>query len=187
MTHGENRSLPDLINDTAVNVVGLLKGDVGDRRDFALHLDTFPMGDDLTASDLDGEIKLTKLRDRILVKGKVTADVEIECVRCLQPYAQPVETEFAEEFWQTVDVRTGVELTPTEAPRDEEDRFSISENHELDIGEALRQHLVLALPMRPDCGENCPGPYRVGSEGEEPVDDRLAALATLLDGSSGQD
>lgn len=178
-----------LINDTAINVVGLLKADVGKRRCYRVRLDEFPLADDVIARRVIGEARLTKLRDRILVDAAIEAEAELDCVRCLRPYGQSVETEFAEEYWQTVDVRTGVWVEPVDLVAEERDdeRFEIDDRHELDLREALRQHLLLALPMRPDCGEECPGPEGLvpaedlPDEPAERADNPFAALAALLD------
>jgi uncharacterized protein len=105
------------------------------------------------------------------------------CARCLREYDQPFEVDFDEEYRQTVDVRTGVDLGGE--PADDELVSRIDENHELDLREPLRQEILVALPMRPDCGPDCPGPdvLEVGgddSASDEAVDERLAALASLL-------
>lgn len=177
-----------LINETAINVVALLKGEIGERRCYRVRLAAFPIADEVVARDLVGEARLTKLRDRILVDAFFSGEAELECVRCLSHYGQAVETEFAEEYWQTVDVRTGVSVDPADllAEEQDDDCFTIDEHHELDLREALRQHLVLALPMRPDCGEQCPGPGGLMPDADEPdeqarTDNPFAALATLLD------
>ncbi len=176
----------DLQNDTVVNVVGLLKGQVGNTRSYALHLDAFPLDDELTAERVTGEVRLTRLQDRILADVNARGRVELECVRCLRPYEQPFETAFTEEYRQMVDVRTGANI-PAELVTDKDaadEVFEIDENHELDLGEALRQWIVLTLPMRADCGPDCPGPD-VTEVGEgEPVDERFAALSRLLDEDS---
>jgi uncharacterized protein len=169
-----------LVNDTAINVVGLLQSEIGDHRDFTLSVEAMPLGDDLIARRVSGDVRLTRLRDRILAQVTASAEVALECVRCLRPYPRPVRTELTEEFWQSVDVRTGVPVDQAEAIDDEEERFSIDENHELDLREVLRQHLVLALPMKPDCGSECPGPPGVVDDEDGVLDERFAALADLL-------
>ncbi len=173
-----------LVNDTAINVVGLLQSEIGDHRDFTLSVDSMPLGDDLIARQINGDVRLTRLRDRILAQVTASADVALECVRCLRTYPQSVRTKLAEEYWQSVDVRTGIAVDPAEAVDDEEERFSIDENHELDLREALRQHLVLALPMKPDCGSECPGPPGVIDDDDSAFDQRFAALADLLETTS---
>jgi uncharacterized protein len=173
----------ELRNDTAVNVVGLLKGQTGATRSYHLLLDTFEADGDTIARDIDGDVRLTRLRDAIIARVSAAGVAPMICARCLREYDQPFEVEFDEEYRQTVDVHTGFDLGGE--PADDELVSRIDENHELDLREPLRQEILVALPMRPDCGADCPGPdlLEVGGEdeaGDEPVDERLAALASLL-------
>jgi uncharacterized protein len=173
----------ELRNDTAVNVVGLLKGQTGATRSYRLLLDTFEADGETTARDVRGDVRLTRLRDAIIASVSATGVVPTICARCLREYDQPFEVDFDEEYRQTVDVRTGFELGGE--PVDEELVSRIDENHELDLREPLRQEILVALPMRSDCGSECPGPdlLEVGGEdgtSNDPVDERLAALANLL-------
>lgn len=179
MSISEGR-VADLTNETAINVAALLQELTGSTREYTIHLDAFPLADDLQAARLTGEIELTKLRDEILAAAQLTGQVHLDCVRCLQTYVQDVAFQFVEEYRQIVDVRTGAGLPEPNTDQAEDDGFEINANHEVDVAEPIRQHLLLTLPMRPDCGERCPGPDMVET-GEEPVDDRLAALAALLE------
>jgi uncharacterized protein len=173
----------ELRNDTAVNVVGLLKGQTGATRSYHLLLDTFEADGEIIARDIDGDVRLTRLRDAIIARVSATGVAPMICARCLREYDQPFEVEFDEEYRQTVDVHTGFDLGGE--PADDELVSRIDENHELDLREPLRQEILVALPMRPDCGADCPGPdlLEVGGEddaSDDLVDDRLAALASLL-------
>lgn len=174
----------DLRNETVINVSGLLKGQVGDTRDFALHLDTLVTDGETVARDVNGTVLLTRLRDGVMVTVDAAGLAPLTCVGCLREYDQPFDVSFDEEFHQTVDVRTGLGLGV--AIDEEGDQFFINENHELDISEPLRQEILVALPMRPTCGPDCPGPdvLEVGGSAETgedaAVDDRFAALANLL-------
>jgi uncharacterized protein len=173
----------ELRNDTAVNVVGLLKGQTGATRSYHLLLDTFEADGETIARDIDGDVRLTRLRDAIIARVSAAGVVPMICARCLREYDQPFEVEFDEEYRQTVDVHTGFDLGGE--PADDELVSRIDENHELDLREPLRQEILVALPMRPDCGADCPGPdlLEVGAEddaGDDLVDERLAALASLL-------
>jgi len=173
----------ELRNDTAVNVVGLLKGQTGATRSYRLLLDTFEADAETVARDVHGDVRLTRLRDAIIASVSAAGVVTMICARCLREYDQPFEVDFDEEYRQTVDVRTGVDLG--DEPADDELVSRIDENHELDLREPLRQEILVALPMRPDCGPDCPGPdvLEVGGDdgaSDEAVDERLAALASLL-------
>jgi uncharacterized protein len=171
----------DLRNETAINVAGLLKAPTGSGRAFALRLDRFPLDNEAVAEELDGDVRLTRLRDGVMARVRAGGRVALECARCLRVYDQPFAAEFAEEYRQTVDVRTGLGLEP--GADEDEETSRIDENHELDLADVLRQEILVALPMRPDCGEVCPGPDPVAADEPAPPapgDDRFAALASLL-------
>ena len=178
----EASQLPELRNDTAVNVAGLLKGQIGAARAYRLLLDAFVIDDGVIARDIDGELRLTRLGEGILASVETAGVVPMSCVRCLREYDQPFTVAFDEEYRQSVDVRTGADLD--DGPFGEEPFSRIDENHELDLREPLRQEILVALPMRPDCGAECPGPdvLEVGDDEPDVVDERLAALASLLPG-----
>jgi uncharacterized protein len=170
----------DLHNETVVNVAALLKDAIGSTRSYPLTLDRFELDQDLFADGVAGSLKLTRLSDEIIATVRVRGSVELECQRCLQTYRESFEASFNEEFRQAVDVRTGSEVPDT---REDDERFTINDNHELDIAEPLRQEILVSLPMRPACGDSCPGPDVLESAepNDELTDDRFAALAALLD------
>jgi uncharacterized protein len=183
---------PSLENDTVLNVAGLLREQVGASRSFRLRLDRFVLDDDLVARRLNGTLRLTRLSDAVLAHVDAQATVALECQRCLREFEDAYDVEFDEQFRVAYDVKLGTSID-TEA---DDERFTISEGHELDIGEPLRQEIIVAMPMRPTCGEDCPGPPVLESSDDEPelddetdgdVDERLASLAKLLaeqDGST---
>jgi uncharacterized protein len=170
----------DLYNETAVNVATLLQEQVGASRTYSFHLDRLELDDDLVASDVNGEMRLTRLTDEILANVTATATVALTCLRCLELYDQPAKARFQEEFRVAYDVRSGAAVRGSE----DDERFSINDAHELDIREPLRQELIVSLPMRPDCGDRCPGPPAVADDGEERIDNRFAALGALLNGTN---
>lgn len=183
MTNAETIHLRD---ETQLNVASLLKEDVGARRDVIIELATFPLDEDLVATDMTGEIRLIRIQSGILAQGQVSGKVELECARCLREYDQTFRTDFAEEFHQTVDVRNGAGVTPPRGQQvvtddDDEIAFEINDAHEMDMTELFRQWILLELPMRPDCGAECPGPPAMATDPESEVDSRFAALEQLLD------
>jgi uncharacterized protein len=143
-------------------------------------LEALSIDDEMTARRIEGDLRLTRLGEGILASVEATGVVPMSCVRCLREYDQPFTIAFDEEYRQTVDVRTGADLN--ESPADDQAFSRIDESHELDLREPLRQEILVALPMRPDCGADCPGPdvLEVGGDENDGVDERLAALASLL-------
>jgi uncharacterized protein len=184
MTIEEGRVV-DLLDETRLNVASLLMEPVGNSRDVRIELESLALDEDLTARNITALARLTRIKDAILVSADVTGTVALECVTCLAEYDQPVAERFSEPFRQLVDVKTGAalpnSLDVTGEETDDEPGFTIDENHELDLGEALRQWFVLAIPMQPSCGPDCPGPLLRATDTEELVDNRFASLASLLD------
>ena len=172
----------DLENDTVVNVSRLLQEATGATRSFRLSLDWFALDTDLMARDVSGTLKLMRLADGLLLSGTISGIALIECVRCLEIYEQPFTAELEQEY------RTMMDLAMQVGEDAEADDLiaeigEIDEANEIDMAEPIRQFAILSLPMRPNCGDDCPGPDIEVEEGPE-IDHRLAALATLLDDAS---
>lgn len=180
----ENRVV-DLIDDTRLNVASLLLEPVGSTRDVRIALKTLVLDDDLTARDVAASARLTRLKAHILVDADVTGVIPLECVTCLTAYEQSFTESFTESFRQSVDVRTGTDLSSARndldvTDGDDEPGFMIDDNHHIDVGEALRQWILLSIPMQPSCGPDCPGPLLRSTEPEDTPDERFIRLAELL-------
>lgn len=183
-----------LVDETDINVAALLQEEVGSRRLYGVRLGQMALADDIVSTRLDGQVTLTRLRGQILAAFQLAGTAEMECVRCLRRYEETVATSFAEPFRQSVDVKSGAEIRSSDQlDPEEDDFFEISENHEIDVREAIRQNILLALPMRPDCGETCPGPDTgaLNAANGTDADDTtagpgtFAALSALLDERDG--
>lgn len=185
MATDQDRAI-DLNGDTRLNVASLLLEPVGSTREIRVSLPRLELDDGLVARDVVAPARLTRLKGQVLVSAQVTGVIELECVTCLALYDQPFRESFAESFHQTVDVRTGSDLNkPRERllteSEEEEPGFVIDDSHQIDLTEALRQWIVLSIPMQPTCGPDCPGPLLRSTDGNEKVDNRFAELASLLD------
>jgi uncharacterized protein len=137
--------------DMQVNVAQLLKEPTGSSRTIevagALPLDQ----DDL--SHVHGKAELLRVSAGILVRGEFTTEGHLVCSRCLKSFSQTLAFRTEEEFSPSVDIGSGEALPPLEdAPS-----FTIDEHHVLDLTELIRQHSVLAAPMKPLCKPDCAG------------------------------
>ncbi len=133
-----------------INVSQLLKEPIGATRDYKVSEIV-----DITGGGrlVHGEVKLLRTHRGILVKGVLHTEVELICSRCLTPFNFPVTLNIGEEYIPTVDVVSGVPLVSPEEPGP----FVIDEHHVIDLTEAIRQYLLLAIPMKPLCREDCAG------------------------------
>ncbi len=148
--------------DLVFNVAQLLKERVGSTR--KLHFDTSNLvldedpgeGEALHAEGVHGDVKVTRLSDSLLVQGDIDARVLVECSRCLERFALPVDARLEEQFLPTIDVETGAPVR-REAYEENDQAFDIDPNHLMDLTEPVRQALLVALPMKPLHSEDCKG------------------------------
>lgn len=118
--------------------------------------------------------------ESVVVRGTARATVQSRCARCLAPALTAVSAEVEEVF-----VRDGGEATPE--PQ-ETYRYS---GHVLELDEAVRSALLLELPSRVLCKEDCLGlcprcgqdlnQKRCSCPKEIKGRNPFAALAALLD------
>ena len=124
---------------------------------------------------LDLSLRLESVMEGVLVSGTVTGPLAGECARCLDPVASSIEVDLQELYAYPESDAT-------------EDEISRLEGDYLDLEPALRDAVVLALPLTPLCRDDCGGLCVVcGAKRDEvdcghdvaPVDPRWAALDDL--------
>jgi uncharacterized protein len=173
------------MTDLKFNVAQLLREEVGARRDYEFTEDALPLDEELVFQQIVGRVRFTRTASGVLGDTEVRGVVEMPCMRCLTPSIQAISVQFCDEFHSKIEVSTGFILPKPE----EEDPFFITENHLVDLEEAIREYALLELPMQPlckaDCKGLCPtcGADRNLEECEcqsDEGDDRFAALKALL-------
>lgn len=172
------------------NVAQLMKSPVGTSLTADIDEQAVQLDEDLKViSPIIGHVRMRRVNQGLLVDGTVDLTLEFSCTRCLKDFEQPVHVNFEERFYPTVDVLTGAPL-----PKIEEDEvFPIDEHHQVDLTEAIRQNILVDLPMATLCQEDCAGlcpqcghNLNLGPCECEPVevDTRLSVLKTLLENNS---
>lgn len=96
---------------------------------------------------------LTKSVAETEIAGKITADAEIECARCLAPIEKKLEIPFRAAF---IAPEYYSEEKETELKSEDLD-VSVIENDEIDLLEIVREQILLNLPEQTFCSENCRG------------------------------
>jgi uncharacterized protein len=143
------------------------------------------------AEPVSGDVELLTTKTGVLVRATLQLQEREACSRCLKPLEETLPIEFEEEFQLTVDVRGGHVLRQEE----DDEAFTIDENHLLDLTEAIRQYREASAVMqplcRPDCRGLCPRCGHDLNTGEcacntAPVDSRWSALAGLLSNSDSE-
>jgi uncharacterized protein len=89
----------------------------------------------------------------VRIRGSLSVTIETACDRCLETTEFPVAKRF-ELFYQPVsDYKGGGE----EELEEVESEVAYYEGDQLDLNEILREVVLLALPMRMVCREDCKG------------------------------
>jgi uncharacterized protein len=177
--------------DLVYNLAQLLKERVGATRRLPVETPLLALysedGDRVEAHDLKGEVKVTRLTDGLLVQGDIEAQVALECSRCLDDFLLPVDASLEEQFQPSIDIESGHPIKRAEFDLDD-NIFMLDPNHLMDLTEPIRQALLVALPMRPLCREDCKGLCSVCGANrnfvdcghvEEQTDSRWAGLRDL--------
>jgi uncharacterized protein len=168
------------------NAAQLLLEPAGSTREYEIDQPPYEIDPGVRSSaPLTGKVKLTRTNRGILADVRAATELTQECSRCLDDVVLPVGVRFVEEFYPTVDLRTGMAVQRPEGGSG----FMMTEAHEVDVTEAIRQSVLLELPMKPLCRVDCAGlcihcgnNLNEGPCGcpEEPADHRLSALADWL-------
>ena len=95
-------------------------------------------------SDLELDVRLEEVSGGVLVTARVTAELAGECARCLDEFTSRTDVTFRELF----------AAGPGEGGDDD---GYLLDGDLLDLEPALRDALVLDLPLSPLCDADCPG------------------------------
>jgi uncharacterized protein len=104
-------------------------------------------------SDVSAVGTVTKHIVQTDVEGTIRADAEIDCTRCLNPVAAPLDITFDVSF-VTEDNFTAEKETALDADDLETDVFG---GDKLDLKELVREQVLLDLPGQLFCREDCKG------------------------------
>jgi DUF177 domain-containing protein len=89
----------------------------------------------------------------IRLRGRLSAKLELQCARCLEPVPQDVNREF-ELLYRPLGVDAGRdELSVTDA----EAEIGYYQGAGILLEDVLREQVLLALPLKVTCSEDCRG------------------------------
>jgi len=86
-------------------------------------------------------LRLESVHEGILATGEVDSTAKAECSRCLEPLNLAVEVDFQELFAYSLE---------------QEDDFLV-QDEKIDLEQAITDAVVLSLPFKPVCSEDCLG------------------------------
>ena len=170
------------------NVAQLLRQPIGATRRYEIDEPAEIADDQINlVGPIRGTVTLLRTQRGILATAHLKQAVRVQCARCLDDIETPLELTVEEEFFPSIDLKTGLPIHWSE--EDEVDEaVMIDDRHNLDLREIVRQEIHVSLPARPLCRDDCPGiclycganrkvePCQCQSEG---IDPRWMALASL--------
>lgn len=118
------------------------------------------------------------------LRGTVTADVDLQCTRCVEPLPKHLEIPFEDIFVSNTAETSEKDL---EVPIDDLDVELIADE-QIDLTDVIREQILLNLPGQVLCKEDCKGLCpQCGTNrnlkdcdcGDEDIDPRWAALKNL--------
>jgi len=131
--------------------------------DLRLELVSVPVG-----AEVSLDVRFEAVTEGVLATGTATAPLAGECARCLDPLTSTVSVSFQElylysdgrprgsrEASDKYDKRDKYGRYDEDEERDDEERYL--DGDLLDLEPALRDAVVLTLPMSPLCRDDCPG------------------------------
>lgn len=89
--------------------------------------------------------QVENLGDRLLVEGAIHTAVELLCSRCMEPTSIPIHAPLKEIFANHI------------IADEDEDEIFLYEGDELDITPHISRAIMLELPMKVMCKEDCQG------------------------------
>lgn len=101
-----------------------------------------------TLPEVEGVLRRVERR-KLLLTCKVKTKVLLECSRCLDIYPQELEFSY-EEVYTEEPFRIIGKLT-------EEDFKYTIENNIVDVSKSVRENIIMNLPIKPLCREDCKG------------------------------
>ena len=174
--------------------------------DLHLELVSVPVGAQVAL-----DVRFEAVTEGVLATGTAIAPLAGECARCLDPLTSTVTVSFQELYLysegrphgsrevsdkrEKYDKRAKYDRHDEDEERDDEERYL--DGDLLDLEPALRDAVVLALPMSPLCRDDCPGlcaecGARLADAGpdhghEDATDPRWAGLKRFEDQATEQD
>ncbi|MBP9676579.1 MAG: DUF177 domain-containing protein [Anaerolineaceae bacterium] len=117
---------------------------IGSHRDIHFEFPTLHFPPDLDVNDFKGMVHISRTPQGLLFEGKFKAAAAAECVRCLESCTQDLEFEINEVYAYKSHFFTDSNLY-------------VPEDGNIDLSPILREYLLLEIPIKPLCRDDCQG------------------------------
>lgn len=159
-----------------INVGFIIHEEVGAHYEFPFEFDNVQLDDDLELENFNGLIEISRTPQGLLVQGKFSGAMTLECVRCLKEFSNPLN-------WQLTELYAFNEKSVSDSG------LIVPEDAQIDAAPLIREYALLEIPINPICKPDCKGlcpvcgqDLNVADCGHRPEsnDSPFAALKDLL-------
>jgi len=124
-----------------INVNKLISGEVGETADYTLK-EELPIPDKGNAA-IQGKVKLTRLDQSMLANFDITANITLNCDKCLESFRQQIPLNFEREYL--------IKETSTDP------EVLTLKDKQLNTDSAITQEIIINLPLQAVCKPDCKG------------------------------
>lgn len=127
---------------------------------------------------VSGSINLGLIGNYIKIQGYAKADINLECDRCLKNYTQHINADIDE----TLSIHKLISDNIKEVELTSENLIDeLQDNDEVDVTDIVYQSIILSLPTKNLCEQECPGSKELQAlASEKTTDPRLEVLKTMF-------
>jgi DUF177 domain-containing protein len=126
-----------------INVGFIIHEEVGYSHEIPFEIEKIKL-EDLELKNLVGKVDIGRTPQGLVVQGNFEADTQLECVRCLKEFTEPLDWEFTELFAFTKKSVSESELL-------------VPEDAQLDLAPLIREYAILEIPIKPLHDPDCKG------------------------------
>lgn len=127
-----------------LNVGFILNQPIGYYRDFDFEYPSIHLNPDLDLIHFAGVARIGRTPQGLLVQAKFQGEIEMECVRCLEPALQKLSINFDELYAFSKRTMTDSGLI-------------LPEDGHIDLEPVVRDYMIVDVPIQPLCKPDCKG------------------------------
>ncbi|HEY6073035.1 MAG TPA: DUF177 domain-containing protein [Anaerolineales bacterium] len=127
-----------------INVGFIINEEVGYNHEFPFDFEIVQIDEDLDLRDFLGKALISRTPQGLLVQGDFSAVTDLECVRCLTDFSQPIQWNFTELYAFNKRSLTDSDLL-------------MPEDAHIDMQPLVREYALLEVPIKPICKADCRG------------------------------
>lgn len=140
-----------------INVGFIVHEEVGYKHEIPFEFDQIQISDDLDVRNFEGLITIGRTPQGLIVQGDFSAEMTLECARCLGDFDRELDWEFTE-------------LYAFKKKSVSESDLLLPEDQQIDLAPLIREYALLEVPINPLCKPDCKGLCPVCGENLNEVD-----------------